>query len=75
MEQFGKKEPFSKETFRYIDLLWMELWKVLGFAKAAVEVMLSGRNTEDIQVKRNYTIIIMLLTVYLFFILTVGVFW
>jgi len=26
----------------------MELWKVLGFTKAAVEVMLSGRDTEDI---------------------------
>ena len=28
----------------------MGLWKVLGFiAKVAVEVMLSGKNTEDIQ--------------------------
>lgn len=35
-------EPFSEETFRYQYLLQMELWKVLGFAKAAVEVMLSG---------------------------------
>ena len=32
----------SEETFRYKYLLQMELWKVLGFAKAAVEVKLSG---------------------------------
>ena len=45
-----KKEPFFKETFRYQNLLWMGLWKELGFiAKVAVEVMLSGKNTEDIQ--------------------------
>ena len=47
-----KKKPFFKETFRYKYLLWMGLWKVLGFiAKVAVEVMLSGKNTEDIQAK------------------------
>ena len=47
-----KKEPFFKETFRYQNLLWMGLWKELGFiAKVAVEVMLSGKNTEDIQAK------------------------
>lgn len=46
------KEPFSEETFRYKYLLQMELWKVLGFAKATVEVMLSGRETEDIQANR-----------------------
>lgn len=27
----------------------MGLWKVLGFTKAAVEVMLSGRDTENIE--------------------------
>ena len=49
MEQF-EEEPFFKETFRYKDLLWMELWKVLGFmTNAAVEVKLSGKDTEGIQ--------------------------
>ena len=47
------KEPFSEETFRYKYLLQMELWKVLGFTIAAVEVMLSGRDTEDISAEQK----------------------
>ena len=45
-----KKEPFFRETFRYkrpfmdgtLESAWLN-------AKAAVEVMLSGKDTEDIQ--------------------------
>ncbi len=47
MEQF-RERAVSEETFRCQYLLWMGLWKVLGFDKAAVEVKLSGRDTEDI---------------------------
>lgn len=43
------KEPFSEESLRYRYLLWMGLWRVLGFAKATVEVMLSGHRYRDIQ--------------------------
>lgn len=34
----------------------MELWKVLGDPKAAVEVMLSGKDTEDISAREIYFI-------------------
>lgn len=47
MEQF--KRAVFEETFRSTYLLPMGLWKVLAWDQAAVEVMLSGRNTEDIQ--------------------------
>ena len=43
-----KKSRLFEKLSGTKDLLWMGLWKVLGFTKAAVEVMLSGRDTEDI---------------------------
>ena len=65
MEQF-EKEPFFEETFRYKDLLWMGLWKELGFmTKAAVEVKLSGKNTEDIQARIGIIYFIMLYILFL----------
>ena len=44
----------------------MGLWKELGFiAKAAVEVMLSGKNTEDIQARIGIIYFIMLYILFL----------
>ena len=55
-----KSRPFEKLSGEE-DLLWMGLWKELGcYAKAAVEVMLSGKNTEDIQAEIGIIYFIML---------------
>lgn len=72
MEQFKRKSRFFEETFRYKDLLWMGLWKVLGFTEAAVEVMLSGERYRG-HIGRSVSYLIAL---YVFFIFThTGVFW
>ena len=48
MEQF-KEEPFFKETFRYKDLLWMELWKVLWFCQSR-----RRSNAFRLEIQRTY---------------------
>ena len=44
-----KKEPFFKETFRYKDLLWMELWKVLWFCQSR-----RRSNAFRLEIQRTY---------------------